>query len=90
MFTILLAGIFLSIALYIYFVGVMSVSAVTMNTLGRDARLATSHVSELEAEYLALDKNITLPYAYAAGFHDARSVAFATRKAFAINLGNEN
>lgn len=88
-FTILCAGVVLSILSYVFFIGVMSVSAAQMDRLEGEMQNLDSVVSGLEAEYLALGKDVTLSYAHSLGFEDPEDVAFATRKTFAVNLINE-
>ena len=89
MFTALFAGIIFSLLLYMFFIGVMSVSAAQMGGLGEEIRITGANISELEEEYVALTSDVTLSYAYSLGFEEPKEVAFATRKTFAINFGNE-
>jgi len=89
MFAILLAGIVLSVLLYIFFIGVMSVSAAQRGGLETQIRVTSAYVSELESEYMSLESDITLSYAYSLGFDEPKEIAFATRKTFAVNFGND-
>jgi hypothetical protein len=88
-FVILFSSIIFSLFLYVFFIGVMSVSAAQMGGLEKEIRTAGSNISELEEEYVALTSDVTLSYAYSLGFKEPQKVAFATRKTFAINFGNE-
>jgi len=88
-FATLFAGIVSSLFLYVFFIGVMSVSAAEMGGLGKEIRTAGASISELEEAYMALTSDVTLSYAYSLGFEEPKIVAFATRKTFAINFGNE-
>ena len=67
----------------------MSVSAAQMGGLGKEIRTTGASISSLEEEYMKLTNNITLSYAYSLGFKEPKTVAFATRKTFAINFNNE-
>jgi len=89
MFIILSVGILLSIFLYIFFIGIMSVSAVTMSGAETQIRMSSAHISELEEEYMKLTGDVTLSYAYSRGFEEPVKVTFATRKTFAVNFGDE-
>lgn len=88
-FAILLTSIVSSVFLYLFFIGVMSVSAAQMGGVEKEARVISANVSELEVEYMVLEGDITLEYAYSLGFKEPKKVAFATRKTFAINIPNE-
>ncbi len=89
MFAVLLASIVLSVFLYIFFIGVMSVSAAQRGGIEIQVRTTSSYISELESEYMSLENNITLSYAYKMGFNDPKEIAFATRKTFAVNFKND-
>ncbi len=88
-FIILSMSIVFSMFLYVFFIGVMSVSAGEMNGVSKEIRETGAGVSEMEEEYMSLANNITLSYAYSLGFKDPQVITFATRKTFAINFGNE-
>ena len=89
MFAILLASIVLSVLLYVFFIGVMSVSAAQRGGLETQIRVTSANISELESEYMSLEGGITLSYAYLLGFDEPKEIAFATRKTFAVNFGND-
>jgi len=86
-FAILFTGVIFCLSLYIFFIGVMSVSATQMGVLESDVRILSSYIGELESEYLALGKDVTLSYAYSLGFEEPKEIAFVTSKTFAVNVG---
>ena len=75
--------------LYVFFIGVMSVSAVKMSSIGKEIRTRSADISNLEEKYMELTSNITLSYAYSLGFREPKVIAYASRKTFAINFNNE-
>lgn len=79
-------GILLSLFLYMFFIGIMSVSAASMSGIGSEIRDLNLSISELEEEYVSLSSKITLSYAYSLGFEEPKAIAYATRKTFAINF----
>lgn len=85
-FIILFASVIFSVVLYIFFIGVMSVSAAGIGGVEREIRATGAKVSELEEEYVALAGGVTLSYAYSLGFEEPKEIAFATRKTFAVNF----
>lgn len=89
MFTILTAGIFLSMFLYVYFISTSVVNVVQRKSIEVETQMLSSGVGELESEYISLSKNITPEYARSIGFNDPKNVSFAYTKSFAVNLGGE-
>ncbi len=63
-----LLGIFL--AAYVYFLGVSVYAVVMRKSAEQDVQSITAHISELESQYVALDKHIDLTLAYERGFAD--------------------
>lgn len=83
--TKIIFGIFmLAVILYVFFIGIMSVSAARMDDVESQERELRSNISELEYEYLSLGKNITISYARSLGFSEPKKVIFVTEKILAI------
>lgn len=92
LFTILSIVIGLTIALHVYFVVSMAVYASERQSLAREASTVRSAVSELEAEYLSMSKNIDLAFAYKEGYVRTDDVTFAHAQTVAqhsAGAGNE-
>lgn len=88
-FIALFISVVFSMFSYIYFIGIMSVSAAGMSEIGKEIREKSTSLSGMEEEYMTLTKDITLSYAYSLGFKESKGVIYAARKTFAINFGNE-
>lgn len=66
----------LSFGFYIYSVNATAWNGVQWEKTEEKARVITSVIGELEAEYFARKKDITLSLAYERGFQDTRSIVF--------------
>lgn len=80
----MLMGIMLALFLYIFFIGVISISAAQMEEAKSQIRTLGSEVSELELEYVSLGRGITLSYAHSIGFDEPEDILFVTEKTFAV------
>lgn len=65
---------------YIFAVQKAAVNTVRWEQAEESARAVISRIGELEADYLARKKGITLSLAYAQGFEDARNITFLQTK----------
>jgi hypothetical protein len=85
---LLFISIAVSLLMYMFFVVVAIASTTHRESVVIETQALYSHISEIEEEYMALEKNITLAYALSLGFQEPNSVLFAARKTFAINTLN--
>ncbi len=87
-FTTLVVGIFLCIFLYVYFVSTSVVNIVQRKNIEVETQILGSNLSNLENEYISLNKNITLSYARSLGFVEPTHLLFiSSGPSFAMNLG---
>ena len=79
-FGLLLAGIFLTAGLYVYFMGLsVSVAVESRKNLDKIAELERQKV-ELEKNYMELASKFDINYAYENGFVDqSKNIAFISR-----------
>lgn len=80
LFWLLGAMLVLMLGMYVFFVNVTVMNIVARQATLRQISSATSHISDLEREYLTLSAAITPEYAHAQGFAEAKTEIYATRK----------
>ena len=76
-FRVLLAVFCALMLSYLFFVGNITFSIVSMKAIENESKAIQSSIGELELNYLSLSSNITLEYAQSLGYSEAQKVHFA-------------
>ncbi|MEK7150252.1 MAG: hypothetical protein AAB688_02470 [Patescibacteria group bacterium] len=72
--------------LYLYFVNMTIVNVVERQNTEKDIASLNSRISDMESDFLSLNKKISLEYAVSKGFVKMASEKYVSRKALSVNL----
>jgi hypothetical protein len=75
----LIAGLFLSICFYMYFINATVHNVVARQNLEAEASTLTLAIGNKEFKYITERNNVTLQVAYAMGFKDVTAKTFITK-----------
>ena len=74
-------AIFVTLSLYVFFVGRTVFNIVERKTAESQMRFLSSNINTLQVEYMSLTKNIDLTFANSLGFKESDNTFFAHRQA---------
>lgn len=81
LFYVLITLLLLSAISYMYFVAQTTFNIIERKNAQHEISILGSHIGELELEYLSLNNQIDLDFAYKLGFQEPRKIHFASREA---------
>ncbi|HXK35084.1 MAG TPA: hypothetical protein VJ103_01090 [Candidatus Paceibacterota bacterium] len=70
---------------YLYIVGSITFNVIERKNIENEIKNSNSQLSQLELEYLSLDREINLDLAWTLGFIENSNTFFAERKVFVVN-----
>lgn len=78
-FWLIFAACFACFIAYVYFINLTIANVVERKSIVYNLSTLSSEISEMEAEYLQLGKDITPELAFSIGFYEASDVDFVSR-----------
>ena len=87
-FLVLVVGIMLSVASYIFFVHKAIVNVVEREKIVKDIREKATVVSDMESKFLTAKNKISIELAHAKGFQDAEVTSYISKKSLTAFVPN--